>query len=114
MREYHPDSWAIIRIQSAEMEKPVFRVAAGWAGGYTQGRSWKLSSSVDSVTFTDNGAVFHNSSGSYYHCNKHREGLDWYTADVVKSYQTEANNVNIAFEQISFVEFKLEWSKLNG
>lgn len=113
-REYHPDDWAIIRIQGPEMERPVFRVAAGWAGGYTQGRSWKLSSTVEDVTFSDKGAVFQNSSGSFYHCAVHREGLDWYTASVVKSYQEEAYVENIGFEQISLTEFKIEWSKLNG
>lgn len=100
-----PDDWKILKITLKSGETNYF-IAAGWAGGYTQGRSWKISSGVDGIVHkTEDYVDFHNKSGSVYRCYFDREGLDWYTTSIIKSYKTEHERVGDIFELIDYVAY---------
>lgn len=72
MSSYAPDSWVIIKIAG---DDPHYRVLAGWAGGYTQGTSWRMNSGITRVEEDDTYFKFFGSSGSVYYCHKDMYGL---------------------------------------
>lgn len=80
MSEYRPDSWVMIKM--TYMDKVFYKVLGGWAGGYTQGSSWRLNSGVDKVEVEGDLYKFHGSSGSVYICSKHGYGLRMSTASI--------------------------------
>lgn len=74
MSTYHPDAWVIVELDSAEHGK-IYKVLAGWYGGFTHGNSWKLSSGIESVTFDDEQYIMPQSSGSTYICHSSTERM---------------------------------------
>lgn len=108
---YKPDSWCIIRVAYPDAE-PHYRVGAGWAGGYTSGRSWQINSGITKYeTIERNGYTvyrFHGESGSIYECYATGEGADWYLQSVIDDYKKqtfEAHGVDV-FVVKTFDEFK--------
>ena len=70
MTEYTPDSWTPILIESAVHGK-IYKILAGWYGGFAGSDSWKLSSGIESIEekLTEEGTryfVMPQSSGSTY------------------------------------------------
>jgi len=88
MSTYRPDTWAIISIKTPDGEM-LYKVAAGWAGSYLEGASWKISSGIVSVEDAERTFNITNHSGSVYSCFKGRYGLHWYAASVVDGYIAE-------------------------
>lgn len=80
MTEYHPDSWVIIKM--TYKEQTFYKVLGGWAGGYTQGSSWRLNSGVEKLEVDGDLYKFYGSSGSVYICNKNSYGLKMSTAGI--------------------------------
>ncbi len=64
MKEYFPDRWVILKINTAT--EIFYKVFASWHGGFTQGESWKFSSKIEEVE--DRGTHFYvkMNSGSAY------------------------------------------------
>lgn len=79
--QYNPDSWVVIKM--THNEKTFYKVLGGWAGGYTNGSSWRLSSIIKSVSI-DHAARynFHMDSGSTYVCTPEMYGLRMSTAGI--------------------------------
>jgi len=73
MTEYNPDSWVVIKM--THKEQTFYKVLGGWAGGYTQGSSWRLNSGIERVEVEDDMYRFYGASGSVYVCSKHGYGL---------------------------------------
>lgn len=68
MTHYTPDSWLIIKVTYKEGDID-HRILGGWSGGYLEGTSWRLSSGIVSISYTDEyGSPWHvrNKSGSVY------------------------------------------------
>jgi hypothetical protein len=102
---YIPDNWKIIRIQYKDADTNHF-LAAGFVGGYTQGRSWKISSGITGVANkTSEYVEFINKSGSIYRCYYSNEGLDYYTESVIESYRLEHEKAGDTFELIDYEYF---------
>lgn len=80
MSEYYPDNWVVLKITSDY--KTLYKVLAGWSGGYTTGDSWRMNSGVTRVEISDNSWRFYGSSGSCYVCHK-------------EQYRLRMNNVGI-------------------
>ena len=76
-----PDNWKVLKIIKGDTT--VYKVLAGWLGGYLSGRSWRLNSGIKTVVEKPDYYVFHGYSGSMYKCYKKLEGLDWYTDDIL-------------------------------
>lgn len=72
MNEYIPDNWVVLKILQA---KPIYKVLAGWSGGYTQGDSWRINSGIAIVEVDGDCFLFRGFSGSTYRCHKSRYGL---------------------------------------
>ena len=73
MTVYSPDSWVVIRM--THNGQTFHKVLGGWAGGYTQGTSWRLNSGVERVEVEGDHYLFHGSSGSCYRCHRNGYGL---------------------------------------
>jgi len=70
----YPDNWVVIKIKTEE-NGIIYKVLAGWSGGYTQGSSWKLNSGITGVSLEDDRYIFKGHSGSIYSCHKNSYGL---------------------------------------
>lgn len=103
-----PDNWSIVRIKPPDTAEVIYRVAAGWGGSYLGGRSWKLSSTIDSFTEDMDYVDFHNSSGSTYTGRFGCQELDWYTSSIMTHYQKLAREAGGEFDIITFDQFKKE------
>ena len=100
-RDYVPDNWAIVEVHDAKNDKTHWRLAAGWAGGYTQGRSWKINSGIASYTKDEDGYyVFVGVSNNVYYCHEQQLGLDGYTAGIVESYDTQMKEASVGYMKV--------------
>lgn len=70
---YTPDNWVIVRI--AQPDEIIYKILAGWSGGYTTGSSWRINSGITRVEEDGDDILFYGHSGSVYRCAKHAEGL---------------------------------------
>jgi CRISPR/Cas system type I-B associated protein Csh2 (Cas7 group RAMP superfamily) len=70
MREYTPDSWVPVLIESEEHGK-IYKILCSWYGGYTGSDYWKLSSGIESITEEDGVLTMPQSSGSVYKVGRH-------------------------------------------
>jgi hypothetical protein len=65
MNTYTPDRWVIIKITSPEYET-IYKVLAGWYGGFAGSDSWKINSGITKIVESaDNYEVYGYSSSVY-------------------------------------------------
>jgi Mor family transcriptional regulator len=85
-----PDKWIIIKI--TKDDTTIYKVLAGWSGGYLDGQSWRLNSGIVKVETQENHYLFHGHSGSVYKCSKKGYG----TNNIMNSIVTDLlNNKNV-------------------
>ena len=75
-----PDSWVVLKI-TAETGV-IYKVLAGWSGGYLDGDSWRLNSGISIVFEREDSVDFYGNSGSLYRCRKGSYGLRMGTAGI--------------------------------
>lgn len=107
---YRPDSWVILKVSSKD-KAPLYRVLAGWKGGYLDGDSWRINSGIKSYRDADTHWVFEGFSGSAYSCPKVREGFSFLTdavfSNLVKQSQAAGD---VVVELLSMEQFKAQFS----
>lgn len=94
MREYRPDRWVLVRIES-EQYGVYYRFLAGWYGGFARGDSWKLSSGIleDQITVdADECFVCPQFSNSCYIVHPSAIGMSSYMHGVARSFEEDAEN----------------------
>ena len=74
MNSYFPDNWVVIKMKTEE-NGIIYKILAGWSGGYAQSDSWQLNSGIVKVEDHDKSYHFYGSSGSCYVCGKESYGL---------------------------------------
>lgn len=97
MSTYTPDRWVIVKIQAVGHES-YYRILAGWAGGYTSGDSWKLSSGIEKSFDRGDHYEIPNSSGSIYFCYKRAYGLSAYTASIYSNFKANSEKEGILLD----------------
>lgn len=78
MSEYTPDTWVVLEFDAPGLDKPVYKVFAGWYGGYFGSDSWKLNSGITQLRREGEWLEFDGYSGSVYRCHPdtyHMSGL---------------------------------------
>lgn len=80
--DYKPDNWVVLKISNEE--EVLYKVLAGWSGGYTTGDSWRLNSGITSVEKQAYLYGFYGSSGSVYWCHQGSYGLRMNNVDIYK------------------------------
>lgn len=110
MAEYTPDSWVILKITPKD-EPVIYKVLAGWYGGFANGDSWKLNSGI--TAFTENGDQigFVGESGSVYTCHTSSERFTGLMHTMYRSWLNYFDTTIDAakIEHISFDQFKQEF-----
>ena len=104
MTTYTPDTWVVLKFIDSD-NNSLYKVLAGWYGGFTQGDSWKLSSVIEKIIDKDTFYEIHNYSGSVYKCYKEIERMSGMTSSI---YQTINNQMKVELVDISQIldEFK--------
>lgn len=83
---YTPDRWVIIK--GKWNGETVYKVLAGWSGGYLEGQSWRINSGITKVTVDDSYYYFEGSSGSTYKCHKNGYGLNLIMGSIVQQIES--------------------------
>ena len=70
-----PDSWVIVEVNHEG--KQFQKILSGWSGGYLDGNSWRLSSSIKemNINIDSDKIIVYTSSGSCYNLYKSNQGL---------------------------------------
>ena len=104
MQTYTPDTWVILLFDSPDYGK-VYKVFAGWYGGFSQGDSWKLSSGIK--TFVSEGKFYSSlqESGSTYNLYKQSEKLSGYQYGLLAGWREQMDEVGGSIEVIDACEF---------
>lgn len=77
---HKPDSWVVLRISC--LDETIYKLLAGWSGGYLDGDYWQLNSGIVKVEEGTDFFRFHGRSGSLYHVSKHSYGLRMSTTPI--------------------------------
>jgi len=70
MSEYYPHNWVVLKLKADKGADPIYKVLAGWSGGYLDGDSWRMNSGITSVVEENKSFEFYGESGSCYVCRK--------------------------------------------
>lgn len=93
MSQYTPNTWVVLKLTQhiktgntgyGRKEQVLYKVLAGWSGGYLDGNSWRMNSGITEVTEADSYYEFHGSSGSRYQCFKESYRLSMSTVGMYK------------------------------
>ena len=110
MSLYTPDRWVIVRITTPE--EKIYKVLAGWYGGYLNGDSWKINSGITKITRHEDHVDLDGYSGSTYRCYYNSEGFSGLTGSIFESFQTDLKETNQGtIEHIAFDQFEREFLK---
>lgn len=104
MSEYTPDNWVIIKINNKD--KPLYKVLAGWSGGYLDGDSWRMNSGITEVKVIGDYIEFWGYTGSCYTCHKNAYGLRMNNAGVWKQLQEKFGDM------VELLPDNTDWSTL--
>ncbi len=63
-----PDNWVVLKIDT-DSNGVLYKVLAGWSGGYLDGDSWRLNSGITKCVKEGEYFLFHGESGSIYKCH---------------------------------------------
>jgi len=84
-----PDNWVVLEIMASVNDtSPIYKVLAGWSGGYLHGDNWKLNSGIVKVRELADAWVFIGNSGSEYICDKEQYKLRMNNADIYEKMIT--------------------------
>lgn len=101
MSEYNPDCWVIIKLSGIDVQDgPLYKVLAGWYGGYTGGDSWKINSGITKITTVGDVYEVEGYSGSTYMCHKNVERMSGYTASILKDFVNQIGEKDVVIEVV--------------
>lgn len=90
---YNPDVWTVVQIKNKDTGKRLYKLLAGWYGGFTGSDSWRLNSGITKIQKSpDNENVYqvYGFSGSLYSCHKNAEGTSVLTDSIFLQLKGEA------------------------
>jgi len=110
MSNYTPDNWVVLKIDLEEQETPLYKILAGWSGGYLSGDTWRMSSGITRVEEDDHAFYFYGSSGSVYECNKSGYGLRMNDAHIWEKIRQHRDGVELMDENTDWkmLDFQVE------
>ena len=87
-----PDVWEIIKITDHVDNISMYRILAGWYGGYLGSNSWKINSGIVSCKLTENGWYeFQSVSGTVYLCHRDVRRMSSLTAGIYENLRQESD-----------------------
>jgi len=108
MSTYTPDAWVPVLIESTDHGK-VYKILAGWYGGYAGADYWKLSSGVESISVSEDGTMLTmpQASGSTYVVGKNTR-MSVLMCEVFASFEEQAKTSGLFTIKIIEVQELLE------
>lgn len=101
MSLYTPDAWHILKIEGYKDEsEPIYKVLAGWYGGFAGSDSWKLNSGITKITDCGDHYDIDGYSGSTYRCHKATERFSGLMHNMLAYWQS-AEDSGIKIEAVS-------------
>jgi hypothetical protein len=106
MSDYTPDNWVILKIDyDGEI---IYKVLAGWSGGYLDGDAWRMNSGITSVEKQAYLYGFYGQSGSVYWCHQGTYRLTMAIAGVYNQLKEHfGDKVEMMPEDTNWME--IEW-----
>lgn len=102
---YKPNKWVILELTDSENDKSVYKILAGWTGGYLDGDSWRLSSGLKNIEKENEYYLMYNHSGSIYKCHKKSKGLTVFSAAIYQEIKNNCEKSNIKVKIVTIDEF---------
>ena len=81
---YTPDNWVVLRLEQEE-GPTIYRLLAGWSGGYAQSDYWQINSGIVRVEDHETYYSFFGNSGSEYRVWKDRYHVTIVMSEVVNT-----------------------------
>lgn len=78
---YIPDKWIILKIK--DKKETVYKILAGWSGGYLDGQSWRINSGINKITKKGAYYLFEGDSGSVYKCHNESYGTNLISSSIL-------------------------------
>ena len=88
---YKPTNFVIVSYIHEEDKDTTDHVFSGEHGGYLYGDTWRLSTSIQSVTVDNNKVIVHTLSGSSYELDPKYIGMTGYMGSVYAGYEDKLN-----------------------
>lgn len=104
MNIYYPDNWVVLKVTVDA--KPMYKVLAGWSGGYTSGSSWRMNSGIVRAEHKDDGWLFYGASGSCYNCHDEAYRLRMNTSGVYNELMEQHS------DKIELMPENTDWAAL--
>ena len=107
MGNYIPDNWVVLKI-TVKPEETLYKVLAGWSGGYLDSDYWRMNSGITRVKEDGDYYEFYGQTGSCYRCHKKGYRLTMANSGVYNSLKE-----NEAFEgQITLMPEDTNWMEV--
>lgn len=91
MIEY-PPAWVVLKIQEPH-QPPVYKILAGWYGGYLGRDEWRLNSGITNIEKQDTSYIITGYTGTVYVCSAAGEKLIGSTASALESFRKDIGDV---------------------
>jgi len=109
MTTYNPDNWVVLKIKSGKFDKGIYKLLAGWSGGYLDGDAWRMNSGIEKIQEDGDYLLVYGYSGSVYRCYKEAYGLRMSNSGVYNSLIEQQT-----FEgQITMLPADTDWLKVD-
>ena len=105
MSEYMPDNWVVLKI-AVEDSPVIYKVLAGWSGGYLDGDYWRMNSGITRAVEHEKYWEFYGSSGSCYVCHKGQYRLRMNNSGVYNQLK------NIYFDEVTMMDEDTNWNEV--
>ena len=105
LNDYTPDNWVVLKITNEG--ETLYKVLAGWSGGYLDGDSWRMNSGITSVEDHETYYSFYGYSGSVYKVWKGHYGLRMNNAGVCNQLKERFGDA------VELMPEDTEWMDLN-
>lgn len=101
--EYVPDDWVIVKFSGKDVNDgvPLYKVLAGWYGGYLNGDSWRMNSGITRILEREKHYTIEGYSGSVYECHKDSERMSGIMGGAYCNYE------NLAKESEKDIELEI-------
>jgi hypothetical protein len=100
---YNPDKWTILKITS---DKDIYKILAGWSGGYLDSDRWRLSSGLEKIEDEGDYYLMHNYSGSIYKCHKKAEGFTGLSSYQFERIKRRVDEAGYSLEVVTPEQYK--------
>lgn len=108
LSDYQPDNWVVLKIINEQ--ETLYKVLAGWSGGYLHGSSWRMNSGITQMKEDEEYYYFYSYSGSCYKCHKETQFLKMNNAHIYEQLKEKYGDmVELMPEDTDYS--KVEWTQ---